>query len=503
LHQSNLFKRSSGILLHPTALPGKYGIGCLGKEALRFIDLLALCGQKLWQICPLGPTGYGDSPYQCFSSIAGNPMLIDPEELLVTELLQQEDLTELENLPEEKVDFGRLIPLKYRVLRKSYLNFIEGKRRVNSSLSTEAFKAFCRNNKEWLDDFALFMALKQYFGGRSWDLWDDDIRLRKPCAVRNYTEKLQVEIEFLSFLQYLFFYQWEGVKNYANNKGIKIIGDMPIFTAYDSVDLWINPELFLLDANLRPAFVAGVPPDYFSKTGQLWGNPLYNWEYLEKQGFSWWLQVLKAKLTMYDYLRIDHFRGFSSYWAVPFGENTAVKGWWRQAPGKMLFRKVREELGDVPIIAEDLGYITPDVEELIEYCRFPGMKVLQFAFDAKEQNDHLPHNFPKNCVVYTGTHDNDTTVGWFRSAEPPDREFALKYMNSRGKEVHWDFIRTALASTAVFSLFPMQDIMGLGSEARFNTPGIPNGNWQWRMKKGQITTMDITKLKELTRLYGR
>ncbi|MGM0507952.1 MAG: 4-alpha-glucanotransferase [Fusobacteriota bacterium] len=493
------FERSSGILLHPTSLPGDFGIGTLGKEAYDFVDFLIESGQSLWQTYPLGPTGYGDSPYQCFSAFAGNPLLIDLKKLVEDSLLKEKDLETDMNFSDDKVEYGDIINFKYPLLKKSFNNF----QNHESDLEIAKFERFCEKNSTWLVDYSLFMALKDHFNGKPWNNWEEDIKLRKPKAMKKYHEKLHVDIKFHKFIQYLFFKQWEELKNYANQNYIKIIGDIPIFVAFDSADAWSNPELFLFDKDRNPTGVAGVPPDYFSETGQLWGNPLYDWDKLKENNYSWWVDRIKANLEISDIIRIDHFRGFEAYWKVPADEDTAINGEWVKGPDKDLFDAIENELGELPIIAEDLGLITPEVEELRDYCGFPGMKILQFAFDSGEENDYLPHNYVKNCVVYTGTHDNDTIKGWYDKAKSEDKEYVDNYFYYKGEDVCWNFIRAAWASTAVMALAPLQDLLRLGSEARINTPGKASGNWQWRFKKGDITEQMKKDLKNLNELYSR
>ena len=503
---SHSFPRASGVLLHPTSLPGAYGIGTLGKEAFSFVDFLIRAKQSVWQICPLGPTGFGDSPYQCFSAYAGNPFLIDLDTLVAQGLLKREELAELAALPQDKVDFGALIPLKLKALRIAFGRFhrlLVGTD-AKDRLEVEKFERFRRRNRFWLHDYAMFMVIKEECGGVSWDNWPAEYRKRETEALRKITKEKSDQMLFHEFMQFEFFRQWNALRSYANGNGVQIVGDMPIFIAYDSADAWSRPEVFLLDAEGRPTHVAGVPPDYFSTTGQLWGNPLYDWDYLERTGFRWWLDVLKNKLAMYDYIRIDHFRGFSAYWKVPYGETTAVNGQWTPAPGKKLFEAVRAELGEPPIIAEDLGVITPDVKELMEFCGFPGMKVLQFAFDSGEENDHLPHSASPNSLMYTGTHDNTTVLGWYQQAPPQDREAARKYLKIRSeRDIHWEFIQAAMASVSCIAVFPLQDILGLGDEARFNFPGTLGGNWDWRFGRGQLTGRLAARLADLTVTYGR
>lgn len=496
-----MFERSSGILLHPTSLPGKYGIGSLGKEAYKFVDFLKKSNQKLWQIFPLGPTGYGDSPYQCFSSFAGNPYLIDFDLLIEQNLLTEEDLKDVNfGGNEEYIDYGAIYNQKYPLLRKAYENF---KANGNKELK-EKLETFKTENSSWLDDYSLYISLKNHFNGLPWNEWEDDIRTRKEAAINKYKAELANEIEYHNFIQFLFFTQWNNVKKYANDNGIKIIGDIPIFVAVDSSDAWANPEIFLFDPELKPVKVAGVPPDYFSATGQLWGNPLYDWDKLKELNYKWWVDRVKANLSTCDIIRIDHFRGFDEYWAVPYGDKTAENGTWCPGPRTDLFNTIKNELGELPIIAEDLGTMTQGVIDLREATGFPGMKILGFAFDSKEENDYLPHTYTKNCVVYTGTHDNDTLIGWFTKANEDDKQFARNYLNSRSdNEIHWDAIRGAWSSVASMAIAPIQDFLGLGSEARINTPGLASGNWQWRLKDGVLTDELAERIAKLTKVYSR
>ena len=496
-----MFERSSGILLHPTSLPGKYGIGSLGKEAYKFVDFLKKANQKLWQIFPLGPTGYGDSPYQCFSTFAGNPYLIDFDLLIEQNLLAEEDLKGVDfGGNEEYIDYGAIYNQKYPLLRKAYENF---KANENKELK-EKLETFKAENSSWLDDYSLYISLKNHFNGLPWNEWEDDIRTRKESAINKYKAELADEIEYNNFIQFLFFTQWNNVKKYANDNGIKIIGDIPIFVAVDSSDAWANPEIFLFDPELKPVKVAGVPPDYFSATGQLWGNPLYDWDKLKELNYKWWVDRVKANLSTCDIIRIDHFRGFDEYWAVPYGDKTAENGTWCPGPRTDLFNAIKNELGELPIIAEDLGTMTQGVIDLREATGFPGMKILGFAFDSKEENDYLPHTYTKNCVVYTGTHDNDTLIGWFTKANEDDKQFARNYLNSRSdNEIHWDAIRGAWSSVANMAIAPIQDFLGLGSEARINTPGLASGNWQWRLKDGVLTDELAERIAKLTKVYSR
>ena len=496
-----MFERSSGILFHPTSLPGKYGIGTLGKEAYAFIDFLKKSRQKLWQIFPLGPTGYGDSPYQSFSSFAGNPYLIDFDLLIEAHLLSEEDLRDVffgDN--EEYIDYGAIYNQKYPLLRKAYENF----KSSDNHEMRENLEHFKRENASWLNDYSLYISLKNHFNGLPWNEWAHDIKNREHGAMEHYKNELADDIEYHNFIQFLFFKQWGDVKRYANENGIKIIGDIPIFVAADSSDAWANPEIFLFDEERKPVKVAGVPPDYFSATGQLWGNPLYNWQKLKETNYSWWVERVRANLSTCDIIRIDHFRGFEAYWAVPYGDDTAINGQWEPGPGIDLFNAIKSQLGELPIIAEDLGLMTQGVIDLREATGFPGMKILGFAFDSGEENDYLPHTYTKNCVVYTGTHDNDTLIGWFQKAKEEDRQFARDYLNSRSDdEIHWNAIRGAWSSVASMAISPVQDFLGLGSEARINTPGVAAGNWQWRLRHGVLTDELAERIAKLTRVYSR
>ena len=499
-----MFGRSSGLLLHPTSLPGRFGIGDLGPEAYRFVDFMAAAGQHLWQMLPLGPTGYGNSPYQSLSAFAGNPLLISPERLAEDGLLDKADLVNEPRLSEDSVDFEAVIAFKTPLLRKSFAAFERGR--------SDEFAAFCRQNAVWLDVYALFVAVREAYGTAGWNTWERDIRLRHPEAIERWTETLAAEVRYQRYLQFEFFRQWSALKGRCHERGIKLIGDIPVFVALDSAEVWTHPEKFFLDEGGRPTVVAGVPPDYFSKTGQLWGNPLYRWDVMAQDGYRWWVERLRATRELVDIVRLDHFRGFESYWEVPAGERTAISGGWVKGPGADFLATIKRELGELPIIAEDLGIITPEVNALREQFELPGMRVLQFAFAGGSDNTHRPHNYPRNCVVYTGTHDNNTTVGWFqgegaRVAEADDvrreRETALGYLGSRGDEINWDLIRLAFMSVADTAIVPVQDVLGLGSEARMNTPGTTSGNWRWRLAAGQLTEQHARRLAELGQLYGR
>lgn len=492
------YERSSGILLHITSLPGKYGIGTMGREAYEFVDFLVESGQKIWQILPLGHTGYGDSPYQCFSAFAGNPLLIDPEKLVQMGLLSKEDLPD-EHFDDQWVDFGAVFNYKYPMLKKAYNNFVG----QNNRLQLIRFENFCIRNQAWLEDYAFFMALKVQQKGKAWTEWDHQIKVRETEAVNRYREHLSDEINFYRFVQFLFFSQWLELKAYANINGIRVFGDIPLYVAFDSADAWANPELFEFDEQLNPITVAGVPPDYFSETGQLWGNPIYDWDYLEKDGFSWWIERIRSSFLLYDILRIDHFRGLAAYWAVPFGEKTAVKGKWVRARGREMLEAVIQALGDLPIIAEDLGVITPDVVELRDDFGMPGMKILQFAFDSGEENDFIPHTYNKNTVVYTGTHDNDTTLGRFSEASEEDRQMMRDYFRIDENDPAWSFIRLAWSTVSDMALAPLQDVLRQDSNARMNFPGKASGYWRWRFKKDDLTSRHAEDLMKLTRIFGR
>lgn len=491
--------RASGVLLPVSALPSAYGIGCFSKEAYEFVDKLAKAGQTYWQILPLGPTGYGDSPYQSFSTFAGNPYYIDPTELVERGYLTKERLDSYHfGKKKEYVDYEKLYQNRFLMLREAW---------ENSGISQNRdFQQFVKENQFWLEDYSLYMAVKNAFDNVCWVQWDEDIKTRKPEALKEYRKKYKKEMEFYQFQQYLFFAQWEELKSYANLQGIKIIGDIPIYVAFDSSDAWANPELFQFDEECNPTAVAGCPPDAFSKTGQLWGNPLYRWEYHKKTDYAWWMQRLKKCFDMYDVVRIDHFRAFDAYYSIPAGSKTAEIGSWEPGPGFALFGQMKKELGKRDVIAEDLGFLTPSVLRLVKKTGFPGMKVLQFAFGDGAENAYLPHNYDRNCVVYTGTHDNDTVLGWYEKLSSKTGKHCNKYFGideTEGKELRWKFIRAALSSVADLAIIPMQDYLGLGSEARINTPSTLGGNWVWRMKKGAFTDKLVKKMKKETALYGR
>jgi len=493
------FSRASGIILHPTSLPGPDGIGDLGPEAYRWVNFLKDSGCKLWQILPLGPTGYGDSPYQCFSALAGNPYLVSPVLLLDDGMLTRFDLSDRPKFPTNRIDYGTAIEWKQKILDRAFKHFKESK---NSALLQE-YEAFIQEQSFWLEDFALFMAIKESYGGVGWENWPEALRQRKPAAIRAFMKNEPNRIERHTYRQFLFFRQWLSLKEYSNQKNIQIIGDIPIFVAYDSADAWAHRELFYLDQQGKPTVVAGVPPDYFSPTGQLWGNPLYKWEQHKMQGYSWWIQRMKATLKMVDIVRLDHFRGFSGYWEVPARMPTAEIGRWVKGPGVDLFNHIQAALGDLPVIAEDLGVITPDVVELRLSYDLPGMKVFQFAFSTNPTDPFLPHNYELNCVAYTGTHDNDTAFGWYETAPEEERDFIRRYLARPGDDISWDMIRAVWSSVAVFTLTPMQDVLGLGNEARMNLPGRASGNWTWRMHPDALNPQVLNRLKEANYLYSR
>ncbi len=508
-----LFERASGILLHPTSFPGPYGIGDLGGEAYHFVDFLKRSGQKLWQILPLAPTGYGDSPYAAFSAFAGNPLLVSPDILLHEALLRPEDLQDMPDFPTGRVDYGPLIEWKMGLLRRSYNLFKEGSD-ANSTVRSE-LALFEAEHAGWLDDYALFMAVKAAHGGKSWNEWDEGIALRKPQSMAEWKSKVGDEVGFQKYIQFLFFRQWLSLKGFANEHNIKIVGDIPIFVAYDSADVWSHAELFYLDEKGQTIVVAGVPPDYFSSKGQYWGNPLYKWDVLASTGYQWWVERFRSVFKLYDIVRLDHFRGFAAYWEVPVNEEqTAADGRWVKGPGVPFFKAVRDQLGDQPIIAEDLGVITPDVVEIRETMGFPGMRVLQFAFGAFETDatdPYLPHNFDNNTAVYTGTHDNDTTASWYNSASERERTNAKHYLDidtiedndQTGKLISRKLVRLAFSSVANTAIVPLQDLLGVGSEARMNWPGRSGGNWQWRYNADALSDELCQELRDITILFAR
>src|SRR5690606_32612241 len=465
----------AGVLLHPTSLPGPHGVGELGAEAFKWVDYLGGAGQRLWQVLPLGPTGYGDSPYQSFSTFAGNPYLLDVSSLVAEGWLAERRLAPLAAMEPAGVDFGALYQHKLPLLAEAADAFLE-------SGASDGFETFVRSSEDWLDDYALFMALKVEDGGAAWTDWTSELRLREDTALAAARRRLEREILRQQVWQFWFDEQWTALKGHARRSGVRVLGDVPIFVALDSADVWANRELFFLGDDGQPTVVAGVPPDYFSATGQRWGNPLYRWDDMKARGYAWWVKRLRHALTQLDLVRIDHFRGFAAYWEIPADEPTAVRGRWVEGPGADFFRKVRVEVGDLPVVAEDLGVITPDVEELRDAFALPGMKVLQFAFAGGADDPYLPHNYVPNSVVYTGTHDNDTTVGWYQQAPEVERDHVRRYLGRPDPEVVQGLIRAANASVAAIAVVPLQDHLGLGPEARMNTPGKPQGNWSWRFR---------------------
>lgn len=495
--------RASGILLHPTSFPGPYGIGDLGSEAYRFVDFLHEAAQRVWQVLPLGPTGYGDSPYQSFGTFAGNPLLISLDKLVEEGLLRPKDLEDRPAFPKGRVDYGAVIPWKRRVLRRAYDTFC----RHGSAHERAQFDLFCQAQADWLDDYALFMAIKEARRYVVWTSWPKGLALREPTALEKAQADLRSRMGAVKFGQYLFFKQWEALSRYVHGRGIRIVGDIPIYAAHDSADVWAHREVFQLDALGRPTVVGGVPPDYFSETGQLWGNPLFRWDYLAKTDYLWWVARVRAALRLFDVVRIDHFRGFEAYWEVPAGEPTAVNGRWVPGPGDKLFLALRKALGDpLPIIAENLGLITPPVEALREAFGLPGMAVFQFGYGPSAKTSSFPlHAFDRNLVAYTGTHDNDTLVGWWESirSDRALRRYLLKYFHTTGREFHWVCIRALMASVADTVIFPLQDVQGLGSEARMNRPGHAAGNWVWRYDARSLTSALAARLADLAETYGR
>ena len=491
--------RASGILMPVFSLPSRYGIGSFSKSAYQFVDMLKKAGQKYWQILPLCPTSYGDSPYQSFSTYAGNPYFIDLDQLIEEKLLTRKECQACDfgDDPQD-IDYGKLYENRFKLLRKAY-------ERANVGEDQE-FEAYRRENAWWLDDYALFMAVKDQFDGVAWNEWAEDIRLRWSNAMDYYRRELYYEIEFYSYLQFVFMKQWKKLKNYANINGIEIIGDIPIYVAFDSADAWANPELFQFDAENLPTAVAGCPPDGFSADGQLWGNPLYRWDYHRETGFDWWIRRIAYCSELYDVVRIDHFRGFDEYYSIPYGDTTARNGHWEKGPGIALFEAAKNRLGELNIIAEDLGYITDSVKKLVADSGFPGMKVLEFAFDSREKSDYPPYTYEKNSVVYTGTHDNETIAGWYAGLDKSDLKMCTDYMNIDripGKEYHWDFIRLAMLSVSDLCVIPIQDYLGLDNRARINHPSTLGTNWRWRLAKDQLSASLLKEIREMTRISGR
>ena len=488
--------RKSGILLHITSLPGKDGTGTLGKDAYKFVDILVKAKQKLWQILPLGQVGYGDSPYQCYSAFAGNIQLIDLDLFIDHGWLDKKDIKPPLFL-KHKAEFAKASEWKKPLFEKAYENF-----QKNTKPHIEEYLYFQYEHSWWLNDFALFMALKDLLNGETWNKWPKEIKFRKPEAIKKYQKKLNKEVDLWKFKQWQFFRQWHKLKDYANSKGVEIIGDVPLYVSNDSADVWANTDIFHLNENLEPTEVGGVPPDYFSKTGQLWGNPVFNWQRLEERQFDWWMARLRFNSNMFNQVRIDHFRGLESYWSIPAGEKTAINGKWVNAKGFKLLAKFKEENGSLPFIAEDLGLITPEVEKLRDDLNLTGIKVLQFAFGSDAKNVNLPHNFKTNFLVCTGTHDNDTTLGWLNSAKGKEKKLIQKYIGETEKNLS-NALEMVFASTAKFAVIPLQDVLGLGSEARMNTPGTPSGNWHWRFDWKQLKREQLKNLKEMTEKYNR
>lgn len=499
-----LTERTAGVLLHVSSLPSDTGIGNLGKGAYRYIDFLKASGMTVWQICPLGPTGYGDSPYQCFSAFAGNPYFIDLEPLLDNELITAEEFNRLTALPRDHVDYGAIYANIWPLLRSAYERF--KKSRQKQFLDYGNIAQFKKSQAHWLEDFSLFLALKDHFGGKCWLDWPAQFRDIDSAREQSLPDEVKDSAEAHVFFQYLFYAQLAKLRAYAGSQGVEIMGDAPIFVALDSSDVWANPGLFQLKKNGQPKAVAGVPPDYFAADGQLWGNPLYNWSAHEESKFAWWIQRIQSNLEFYDIVRLDHFRGFESYWSVPAGESTARNGKWIPCPGLELFKAIREACPDAKLVAEDLGVITDEVNALRAATGLPGMVVLQFAFGGEADNAYLPHNYDRNCVAYSGTHDNDTSIGWYHGLDAETQDHVRRYLGISGDEIAWDLIRAAIKSSAHLAVFPLQDLLSRGSEARLNTPGAPVGNWQWRYQPHELDHLQNSSspyLRELLALYGR
>lgn len=499
-----LNERTAGALLHFSSLPSETGIGNMGSSAYRYVDFMNEAGLQIWQICPLGPTGYGDSPYQCFSAFAGNPYFIDLEPLVADGLIEPQEFDQLKELPRDNVDYGWLYHVFWPILKKAYERFKQsGADHFKDYGSLAKFK---KAQSAWLDDYVLYTALKAEFGGKCWLDWPAAFRSYDKAKAQTLCAETQETAEAHAFYQYLFFAQLSKLRAYAGSKGVEILGDVPIFVALDSSDVWAHPELFQLNTNGSPKAVAGVPPDYFSADGQLWGNPLYNWEKHQATEFSWWIDRIRSNLEFYDIVRLDHFRGFESYWSVLAKETTAKKGKWVKCPGLELFKAIQAACPDAKLVAEDLGVITDEVEDLRSATGLPGMAVLQFAFGGDAENAYLPHNYSRNCVAYSGTHDNDTTLGWYESLDEVSQDHIRRYLGVSGDEISWDLIRSAIESCAHIAIFPLQDLMGLGSEARLNTPGAPVGNWQWRYEQHQLDELAADSaeyLREQLSLFGR
>lgn len=490
--------RKCGILLPVSSLPSRYGIGSFGEEAYKFADFLAASGQGAWQILPLGPTSYGDSPYSSFSSSAGNPYFIDLDKLIEEGLLDKDEVEGVDWGSEpEYIDYGKIYEHRFDVLRLACERGWAG--------DAGKIAAFVDSNRGWLPDYALFMALKRHFGMKSWIEWpDEDARMRKSDVIEKYRRELDADIRLFTWAQYKFFEQWDALREYVHSLGIEIIGDIPIYVALDSADVWSDPKSFLLDERNVPTVVAGVPPDYFCADGQLWGNPIYDWAHMKSDGYGWWIRRIESAKRLYDVIRIDHFRGFDSYWAVPYGEETAKNGEWRTGPGIGLVGVLRDWFHDTRFIAEDLGYLTPSVMQLVKDSGFPGMKVLEFAFDSREPSNYLPHTYTPNCVCYVGTHDNETAMQWWKKISRADSAYARRYLGLNSREgINWGLIRGGMSSVAELFVGQLSDFLGLGAEARINEPGNPSGNWRWRLQPGQLTDELAAKIYEYTRMYGR
>ncbi len=492
-----MISRSSGILLHPTSLPGKYGIGSLGAEARRFVDWLSESGQKIWQILPLGPTDFSHSPYQCYSAFAGNADLIDLDELVQSGLIKEEELVPLKAFPLESIDYHSVRKFREPHLHNAFLRF-----RETGGFGWDNYLTFWDENAWWLESWSLFYACRKNNKGKDWSYWEDDLLKQKKEALNLYYRTYRDDVEYQRFLQFFFFKQWFELKKYANNSGISIFGDMPLYVSYDSADVWTNQDIFVLDKKRKPVIVGGVPPDYFSETGQLWGNPLFDWERLKHRGYDWWLARLHFNLRLYDLLRIDHFRGLESYWAIPYGDETAINGEWKKANGDAILKILKSQIGHLPIIAEDLGTITEEVHHLRKKYQLPGMKVLQFAFASDADNDHLPHNYEPDFVAYTGTHDNDTTANWLKKVKGEERDHVKRYFGTSSAD-HWKMIRAVMGSVAEMTILPLQDVLGLDASARMNTPGTITENWKWKLSSPELLEEPGAKLKMLTELYGR
>lgn len=487
--------RTSGVLLHISSLPSDYGIGTMGTEAYKFVDFLKTARQSMWQILPVGPTSYGDSPYQSFSTNAGNPYFIDLDLLYDEGLLKKNEYSSINwGSDSRRVDYEAIYNNRFKVLRKAFDRFKTG--------DMTAFNEFIQENENWISNYALFMSIKDANNGISWLEWDESLRKRDSHALWEFKSSHEDDVLFWEFIQFKFFEQWNALKQYANDAGISIVGDIPIYVALDSAEVWVYPDLFELDENLIPTAVAGCPPDAFSPTGQLWGNPLYNWQRHKEFGYNWWIDRIRSATSLYDIVRIDHFRGFDGYYAIPYGHETAEHGEWRKGPGMDLFNAVSQELGSLPIIAEDLGFLTEDVHKLLKDSGFPGMKVLEFAFDPREESNYLPHTYTKNSVVYVGTHDNNTTLGWIDELDKPTLDFCKKYLDT-DSDILWRMIKTAMSSVSDTAIIQMQDYLELGSEARMNIPSTLGGNWQWRMTKRDTTKKLAEKIADITRTYGR